>query len=145
MIDFFRAANRHYRDGEYLLQDKRHPNAGQLFGFAAECGIKALLVTFGYPTDPATGDMEKTCDFAPDLRRHINILASGDQLRVFLEGRAGSACLARLESIKDFSDWDISHRYRADDKIPLSCEKWRDAAKEVVFMLDNLKLDGRVS
>lgn len=145
MIDFFRAANRHYRDGEYLLQDKRHPNAGQLFGFAAECGIKALLVASGYPTNPATGDMEKACDSATDLRKHINILASGDSLRVFLDGRGGSACLARLESIKDFSDWDISHRYWTDHKIPLSCEKWRNAAKEVVIMLDSLKLDGRIS
>ena len=57
MVDFSGAGRRHYKDAELLKSDNRIPNAGHLFGFAAECGIKALLVSHGLSTDPTTGDL----------------------------------------------------------------------------------------
>ena len=37
------AATRHFRDGQLLESEDRLSNADQLFGFAAECAIKAAL------------------------------------------------------------------------------------------------------
>lgn len=57
VVDFRHAANRHYRDGNLLMANGRQANAGQLYGFTAECGIKWLLVWKGYPSDPVTGEL----------------------------------------------------------------------------------------
>lgn len=57
MVHFRHAAIRHYNDGELLINNDRQANAGQLYGFAAECGIKWLLVWKGYPTDPISGEI----------------------------------------------------------------------------------------
>ncbi|MCC6156588.1 MAG: hypothetical protein IT350_00950 [Deltaproteobacteria bacterium] len=45
--DFADAAGRHWTDAETLFDAKRWPNADQLYGFAAECTLKAIMVGLG--------------------------------------------------------------------------------------------------
>jgi hypothetical protein len=45
--DFLDAHHRHMTDAETLFQAKRIANADQLYGFAAECGLKKLMGIFG--------------------------------------------------------------------------------------------------
>ena len=41
--DFTGAHRRHWQDAELLFAEHRWANADQLYGFSAECGLKAVL------------------------------------------------------------------------------------------------------
>jgi hypothetical protein len=41
------AAMRHWQDATLLDESRRLANADQLYGFAAECGLKSALVAVG--------------------------------------------------------------------------------------------------
>lgn len=41
--DYLDAHRRHWHDAEHLFQAQRWANADHLYGFAAECGLKALI------------------------------------------------------------------------------------------------------
>ncbi len=49
MLDFYDAHLRHLRDAEILYAQSRFANADHLYGFAAECGLKRLMLRFGMP------------------------------------------------------------------------------------------------
>lgn len=141
-VDFFEASGRHYTDATLLHGAGRHTNAGHLYGFAAECGVKALLVDCGYPTD-IDGDLKKTPE-VPILpaRKHIDELSKLlQQIVASLSGRDGARYLAQVPNLGEFADWSVSHRYCAAASIPPSLEKWQRAAGEVLRMLQNLQLD----
>ncbi|MYW56288.1 hypothetical protein GTY64_33505 [Streptomyces sp. SID8376] len=53
---FAKAATRHFHDADYLHTDGRLPSADHLYGFAAECATKSLLLRF---TDVAIGSSKK--------------------------------------------------------------------------------------
>jgi hypothetical protein len=137
-VDFLGASKRHYQDAELLMTNKRISNAGHLFGFAAECGIKALLVAYGLKTDPRTGDIKEGRPYR--YKTHVNTLINNDQ--TFEGSRQYSKYLGMMTNLKAFSDWDTGHRYWRESAIPRSCSGWRDATKEVLQMLDQAKLDG---
>lgn len=140
LVDFHKAAKRHYSDAELLMNHTRQATAGQLYGFAAECGIKSLLVWKGYPTHSVSGELiEKKKTF----RAHIDELIQNiNMLHTFLDGRGAARYLAMIPSIRDFSDWKTDHRYYLDSALPPSVLKWRGAAREVLQMLDEVTLDG---
>ena len=139
-INFQEAARRHFYDAELLLvHHGRTAGAGQLYGFAAECGIKSLLVWQGYPTDAVTGDIRK----GQTLRAHIHQIAANiNLLQTHLQGRGATRYLALMPSIGNFSDWTTDHRYFAASELPPSAAAWRSAAGEVLKMLDQTRLDG---
>lgn len=139
-VNFRQAAGRHYNDAELLMANGRQANAGQLYGFAAECGIKFLLVWKGYPSDPITGDIQKK----ETLRKHVNELVNNmhNQLRAVLDGRGGAKYLAMIPSIGHFSDWKIDHRYYTDSALPGSTTRWQVAAREIMQMLQQTTVDG---
>jgi hypothetical protein len=138
-VDFQGASRRHYRDAELLMTNKRIPNAGHLFGFAAECGIKALLVAYGLKTDPRSGDIqEKKRPYR--YKTHVNALIN--HVQTFAGGRQYSKYLGMMPNLKEFSDWDAGHRYWNETAIPPSHSTWRNAATEVMQMLQQAKLDG---
>lgn len=136
-VDFHQAGKRHFNDAELLQDHARNAAAGQLFGFAAECGIKSLLVWNGYPTDPASGEIVEK-----KFRKHIHELVKNiDQLHAYLNGRDAAKYLAMIPSINDFSDWKTDHRYYTDSALPSSLAKWRKASREIMGMLDQAMLD----
>lgn len=140
-VDFFEAAMRHHSDATLLQMEGRDPNAGHLFGFAAECGVKVLLVDCGYPTDP-DGDLKKSVKPTPDARKHIaDLTGLLPQLVASLSGRDGAKYLAQIPNLSDFADWKAAHRYYAVSSLPPSLDKWQLAAGEVLAMLQNLQLD----
>jgi hypothetical protein len=140
-VNFRQAAGRHYNDAELLMVNGRQANAGQLYGFAAECGVKSLLLWKGYPSDPLTGDIRKTKK--ERLRAHVHELVSNmHTLHAFLDGRGGAKYLAMIPSIGHFSDWKIDHRYYTDSALPASVTRWRIAAREIMQMLDQTAVDG---
>ena len=53
--DFVDAHHRHRADAELLFENDRWANADQLYGFSAECGLKAVMQACGMPVDGATG------------------------------------------------------------------------------------------
>lgn len=138
MIKFPYAAKRSYDDAELLTSNMRQVNAGHLYGFASECGIKSLLVAYGLPTDPATGDIVESRPYA--YRVHINSLISN--MYAFLSGRGGAKYLGLMPNINHFSNWKVEHRYYLEAAVPASVSDWRDAAVEVMNMLDQAVLDG---
>lgn len=46
-VDFLDAHFRHWEDVEQLFQQHRLANADHLYGLAAECGLKRLMMVFG--------------------------------------------------------------------------------------------------
>ena len=118
----------------------RDSNAGHLFGFAAECGVKVLLVDCGYPTDP-DGDLKKSVKPIPDARKHIDDLTGLlPQLVASLSG-AMMPVPRPIPNLSDFADWKAAHRYYAVSSLPPSLDKWQVAAGEALAMLQNLQLD----
>ncbi len=144
--DFPLAAKRHWHDADLLEKNGRAGNAGQLYGFSAECGIKALLVSLGYPTETDGSPVWKPPAGVPKIREHVQKLVNtiGD-IRNYahnVQGRNGAKYTALIPNITNFSDWATDHRYWADADIPNSLPGWKVAAKEVMGMLDSASLDG---
>jgi hypothetical protein len=51
MTDFYNAYTRHIEDAEFLFSASHLGNADQIYGYAAECGLKCLMLHFGMPVD----------------------------------------------------------------------------------------------
>ena len=139
-VDYPAAARRHFDDAQLLLEHGRAANAGQLFGFTMECGLKALLVICGVIPDetgsvPAKGKFRK---HMPDL--FDNIAAFGNLIP---DGQMAQTYLANIPGQQHFKDWSVDHRYCREAAIPLgSLPLWQAAATEINAMLDQAKTDG---
>ncbi len=139
-VNFHGAARRHFQDAELLRVNMRESNAGHLYGFVAECGIKALLVSGGLQVE-VSGDIPKGNPF----RLHADKLSSQiNQVYSFLQGRTSVKYLAQVPNIADFSDWSTDHRYYDESALPSSTVKWQNAARQVMMMLDQAKIDGEI-
>lgn len=142
------AARRHMTDAEELFKANRLANAGQLYGFVAECGLKALLIASGVA--PSTdGGIPMAHPAKPNkthpLRTHMPKLSAGISThgQLIPDGQRAQAYMATMPSIGHFNDWSIDHRYWHDAALPLtSVASWRTAAIEVGKMLDQAKQDG---
>jgi len=136
MVSYPKAARRHFADATLLAAQGRNPNAGQLYGFAAECGIKALL-PFDPVRDCAAGSVGKT-----HIQKIVNQFA---QVQTAYQSRCCERYLAMIPSINHFHDWHTDQRYWDECHLPPSLTAWRDAATEVCLMLDQAKQDGRIA
>lgn len=139
-VDYAQSARRHFHDAEHLLASNRQGNAGHLFGFAAESGLKAVLVACGVSTD-ADGGIPQ----GHRLRQHLPVL--GDRLvsdgHLVPDGRFATVYLAKVSSLGNFQDWSIDHRYWADAALPTaSVSLWQRCAGEIMVMLDHASEDG---
>jgi hypothetical protein len=139
-VNFREAAIRHFDDAEYLYANNRKANAGQLFGFCGECGIKALLVVFGLSRDLATGDLVQA---SQPYRAHIDGLIANLQNFAPSDPSYFAYC-ALMPSVNVFSNWSVDHRYYLEAAIPPSCAQWKAAAEEVRVMIDHATLDGKM-
>lgn len=136
-INFMDASNRHWDGAELLYSDSHLANADHLYGLSAECGLKALMVAMGAPTDPV-GDMLKP------HKKHIDQLWG--EFQSFASGLSGSAYVAMLPAGSPFSNWAIQQRYEhrvfANQSL---VDDHRVAARQVRAVLDHAVLDGRFS
>lgn len=147
-VSYEHAARRHMLDAESLFNINRHATAGQLYGFVAECGLKALLLACGIAPGSDGGVPENhptSQGKRHPLRQHMpnltgRIIAHG---QLIPDGPQATKYMATMPSLGLFNDWSVDHRYWRDTALPLaSVANWRSAAKEVSTMLDQAKQDG---
>jgi hypothetical protein len=101
--DFLDAHERHWDDAERLLDAQRWANADHLFGMAAECGLKRLMLAFGMHYDTARDRPTQSPD-----RQHANsIWARFESYRSGHHQGAGYA----LTTPNPFANWDVGQRY----------------------------------
>ena len=147
-VAYEHAARRHLTDADTLFNQGRFANAGQLYGFVGECGLKAMLLACGV-TPSADGGIPGEHPAKPGkphpLRQHMpsltgRIAAHG---QLIPDGPQATKYMATMPSLGHFNDWSIDHRYWRDAALPLaSVSSWRSAAQEVCTMLDQAKQDG---
>lgn len=126
------AARRHFDDGLLLEQHSRLANAGQLYGFSAECALKYFL-----PFNTQTNAPNKP------YRKHIHELSSiQEQIRIVLEGRIGANYCSSFPDLSGFANWHTDHRYWTATAIPSSLDCWKSAAGQMLSMLDLATTDG---
>ena len=103
-IDFYDAYKRHIRDGALLAENKSWANADHLYGLAAECALKALLIKSGI-SSTENGDISQR-----KFRKHIDQL--WDEYHSFM--------LYQIYGIPEdnpFQNWKIDQRYIHSDFI----------------------------
>lgn len=101
--DFLDAHERHWEDGERLFEAQRWANADHLYGMAAECGLKRLMLAFGMPYDIAQDRPDKDQD-----RKHANGIWS--RFESYRSGHNQGAGYT-LTMPNPFADWDVAQRY----------------------------------
>lgn len=101
--DFLDAHERHWGDAERLFQAQRWANADHLYGMAAECGLKRLMMRFGMDVNPATGSPADSKDW-----KHANNMWT--RFESCRSGKAEGAGYA-LPTANPFGSWDVSDRY----------------------------------
>jgi hypothetical protein len=102
--DFLDAMDRHWVDAELLNAQARVANADQLYGLAAECGLKALMLKWNMPF---LNDKPQN----PADQKHVDRI--WDRYETY---RSGQPATFALPGPNPFQSWRIQHRYanRAD-------------------------------
>lgn len=100
--NFFQAARRNHHDAELLHQAGRLGGASHLYGLAAECDLKAILVGLGVITNPDNPDRP--------YRQHINELWT--EFDAHLQGRGAQRY--SLPTGTPFAGWHVKQRYHDD-------------------------------
>ncbi|MDN5655683.1 MAG: hypothetical protein L0G46_11455 [Kocuria sp.] len=132
-IDFANAHDRHQRDASYLEQTGHPSNADHLYGFAAECGLKALMTLFGMPVK-TSGDPEDSADW-----KHINHLWH----RYSMYTSAPYSAIYQLDDENSFNDWLASDRYAADTHVtPPRLTRHRGGAERVHALVERARMEG---
>ena len=135
IADFLDAHHRHWRDAEFLFADARLANADQLYGFCAECGLKATMVRFGMRLNDR-GLPEKK------YREHLPGLWS--LFETFVEQQDARRNLPDFPEDNPFRNWSVDDRYRrADHTTTTFVEHHRTGARRVVEMVRHLMRDLR--
>ena len=128
--DFTDAHRRHWQDAELLFENERWANADHLYGFSAECGLKAVI-----EMSLATGTLDqKYRKHLPGLWQNFQSLANG------LSGRD---YLNLLPSGDPFAGWSVSDRYAHRCHFySASVQPHRAAALKIRVMVQCAILDG---
>jgi hypothetical protein len=110
-VSFTEAAGRHATDARLLDAAHRIGNANHLWGFAAECALKAVLRAVDGPTLFTSAGMPK-----PPYKEHIDRL--WPEVLTFLSGRSEAYLTAVLPATNPFDRWSVHGRYGADADAP---------------------------
>ena len=134
--DFSDAHVRHWQDAELLVGAGRWANADQLYGFSAECGLKAVMVALGMEVDgqgvPKQGRH----------RKHIEKLWS--TFLAFVDGRPAGRLLRHLPCSNPFADWSPHNRYAGSHHFDSvgAVDAHREGAQSVRQFCLRFKMDG---
>ena len=136
--DFPGAHVRHWQDAELLARGERWANADQLYGFSAECGLKAVMVANGMPVAPGSGSPTKR-----HHKQHIQNLWS--TFSSFVSGRPAAGLLHHLPQSNPFAQWTQDNRYAASRHFDAAAvAPHREAAQQVRRFYLRLKASGHV-
>lgn len=118
------SARRHLEAADALVPT-RFDIAGYLYGLAAECAIKAMLVELG--ARPLSLDQRRQDPFY----QHFPGLLTSSKNKV--SGRRGATLASILETPSFMAGWSIEMRYSASGEIPrFSVQRWALQAKMAV-------------
>lgn len=135
--DFPNAHIRHWRDAELLFKAQRWSNADQLYGFSAECGLKAVMEANGMPVDSTGTPTER------DHKKHIKELWPA--FFSFDHPRQTTKLLHLLSESNPFSTWSHHNRYASgehfDERV---VGPHREAALDVRRLCAQLLVSGHV-
>lgn len=122
-IDMPAAARRHLLAANSLATGPRRDVAGYLYGLAAECAIKAMMLDARLPPDNYNSRGPLFQHF-PELRT---------SLRDILQGRMGTPLVNFIFNDKFMNNWSTKMRY-SDGKQILNgwIEDWADHARQAV-------------
>lgn len=101
--DFLDAHQRHWEDAELLFQQNRLANADHLYGVAAECGLKRLMLAFGMQFNIAT---DRPAD-SHDTKHVDEIWKRFETYR----SRHPAGPGYQLPPGNPFADWHVGQRY----------------------------------
>ena len=136
--DYSDAQDRHWNDAELLRDSGRWANADQLYGFCAECGLKAAMKCLGMAVDPTTG-----APTAKKYWKHVQKL--WPEFTGFVTSRGGARYLTLLPRGTPFADWSIDDRYANSGHFEeANVNPHRQAALAIRGMVQKLRRDGRL-
>lgn len=136
-LDYKDAAYRHREDADTLMEKQRWPNADQLYGFAAECALKAIMETLGMILSRDGVPLER------QYRVHIDQLWKEFQTLASDSNCAGYA--AALSQNNPFAEWNVSQRYYSTVSISeVTASGHKEGAVEVFKILSQAVVDGRL-
>jgi hypothetical protein len=123
--DMSNAARRHLLAANILYSEKtRIDVAGYLYGIAAECAIKAMMLEAGIRPDLENRKGDPFFAHFPGLRT---------MLKDSLQGRKSATLRLKIENDNFFSQWDIEMRYCKSSDIRDSwVETWKEQANDIV-------------
>lgn len=98
--DFLDAHDRHWQDAQQLFQSQRWANADHLFGMAAECGLKRLMLAFGMPFDDVK-----------DLPVKYEDKAHANDIWARFESYRSARGAGYVLPPNPFDDWHVKQRY----------------------------------
>ncbi len=135
--DFEDAHERHWEDAEILYSNSRWANADHLYGMAAECGLKRLMLAFGMPFDHGRDMPQDRLD-----RKHADgIWARYESYRC---GHPRGAHYT-LGTHNPFLNWNVSQRYahRSNFDQPRA-QTHRLGARAVRILIARARRDGLI-
>ncbi|MFF0307123.1 hypothetical protein ACFYSC_06830 [Streptosporangium sp. NPDC004379] len=131
--DFTGAARRHYADAVYLHDDGRLPNADHHYGFAVECALKSVLLTFLNATLAGNG---KPSTSGPEgTKQYGHLPGLWADVRILLRGRSGSALMTALNAAEPFGTWDVTHHYHGNPPLSATIMSERKTAAHLILAL----------
>ena len=131
MANYGEAARRHFADAKLLGDGARVDNADQLYGVAAECALKGVMVCLGLPVDSSGSVARPYRTHNPQAwRQYATFAANRVSNRYPISG-------------DPFADWDVNQRYDSTGSVDSAAYmRHRDAAKSAVRLIDQVRLDG---
>lgn len=133
--DFLDAHHRHWQDAEQLFSAQRWANADHLYGLAAECGLKRLMLAFGMPFGV---NQDRPGDSAD--RKHANgVWARYETYRSAHPRGANYG----LPSSKPFHNWHVSQRYAHRRHFTqVRMDGHREGARRVGELINRASVEG---
>jgi hypothetical protein len=140
--DYHAAAERHCADAAFLANSSRWPNADHLAGFAAECALKEMLISF-LGAQKTTG---KPFSIVGGARRdHGHLPALWGEAVALLAGRQTPATTLLLAT-SPFGTWSVHDRYEDGAGVAQGAAAARvQMARQLVAHLAAAKLQGGLS
>lgn len=136
--NFRESARRHLHDSEILSAESRLANADHIVGFAAECGLKEIIISHlggsiqnGFAVRPSDNSQ---------IREHV-----GNKLWQEVINLAQSNNIAEIINLSQyncFGNWSPSDRYAEGSAVTNGqLQEHTNAAKEVIKVLQALDLN----
>jgi len=121
------AHRRHWEDAELLLAQGRLANADHLYGFSAECGLKAVGQSLGMPL----------------RKKHVQEL--WPICAAYFQGKLGRRYLQLLPAGTPFTDWHHNNRYAHRGHVTgANVSPHHQAARAIRTMVQSMAQDGQL-